>query len=486
MAPVEPSFLNSNAGPLAQLYTQIAVAGTLLAFICGNISNAHLNVPPAQHTRSQHTLHRRGIIIFATLALLGLVLSAYFAVARRVLSYRQWAEQGGENVPGTLWTGWYTKTADGKLIPNEEVVWQLGRWMQDTNIWVEGDSLALTSAKAWWWTQQQFAASLAWSAYVGIEARRRHMPTFTIMSFIVLSSLVGLNVAQNLFYIALLLTPDTAPSDKSTSDPLWAPIGGVQAVYSVLPSLLLAFTPHLPSALTLLTFQRWILPLLRANISIIVPKALKHRFNSTGAARRSYTPLFSILAVFALVMHIQQTFLAFGENTPRHRRSHFRFIWGHQEADQSYGSLERAGLAAGKVLDVLHTHPAISAAAWDVLLSAFSFCIYAAVRGIDPSGMLKYSLAPWLKLHDHAEEHETSSATKMDEPSKSKRGRKPSSSASNALTSSAKAVADAKVVHNVVESEDAATAGEAAALGWGLFVLGGLGVLSAAVCGADG
>ncbi len=176
MAPVEPSSLNSNAGPLAQFYTQVAVAGTLLAIVCGNISNAHRNLPPAQHTRRQHTLHRRGIAIFASLALLGLALSAYFAIARRLLSYRQWAEQGGEGVPGTLWTGWYVKTSDGAVIPREQSVWQLGRWARDTNIWRDGDTVAARSSKAWWWIQQQLAASLAWSAYVGIECMRSIRP----------------------------------------------------------------------------------------------------------------------------------------------------------------------------------------------------------------------------------------------------------------------------------------------------------------------
>lgn len=236
-------------------------------------------------------------------------------------------------------------------------------------------------------------------------------------------------------------------------------------------------------------------------------------------------------------------------------------------------------MAAGRVLDVLHTHPAVSAAAWDVLLSAVSFCVYAAVRGIDPSAMLKYSLAPWLKLSSASNEDVPVTSTKpAAASSKQKRGRKASSSAaSNAITSGAKAAADAvksttkrkssgtgrrptrtkedddrvanittenilestrrstrvknpqqlsritsrdtddedededqeediddsfvptpatkrdvsSVVHSMAEAMpgnmgEVETAGEAAALGWGMFVLGGLGVLSSAVLGADG
>ena len=62
-----------------------------------------------------------------------------------------------------------------------------------------------------WWGEQIDLATLAWGMLLAIEGRRRKIPH--LWAFMVLAQLVGLSFAQNLFFIAMLLTPVPLPNN---------------------------------------------------------------------------------------------------------------------------------------------------------------------------------------------------------------------------------------------------------------------------------
>lgn len=76
-----------------------------------------------------------------------------------------------------MWSGWYAKTNEkeglydglslGSLLKGEG--WQLGRWMQDSDLWMETNEAALGTATGFWWTSQNFVGLVVWSAFVGVE-----------------------------------------------------------------------------------------------------------------------------------------------------------------------------------------------------------------------------------------------------------------------------------------------------------------------------
>jgi hypothetical protein len=173
MAPVEPEFFNSNAQPLLLFALHSGAIAALLGVITRFIYRAR-NTPPAIRTRENHPKHRRGISTFALLTLLSLGLTTYHAFSWRYASYQNWAQERAVVIPGTLWDGWYANpaapedTLGGRL---GLTGWQLGRWMQDTDLVAEVDAVSVATPRGFWWTYQSFAGLVVWSIFAGVEGR---------------------------------------------------------------------------------------------------------------------------------------------------------------------------------------------------------------------------------------------------------------------------------------------------------------------------
>lgn len=78
------------------------------------------------------------------------------------------------------------------------------------------DALEIVAEKArrFWWGQQIDLATIPWTLLLTIEGRRRRMPY--LWAYLLLAHLVNLSFAQNLFYVALLLTPFPLPGGATT------------------------------------------------------------------------------------------------------------------------------------------------------------------------------------------------------------------------------------------------------------------------------
>lgn len=84
------------------------------------------------------------------------------------------------------------------------------RWLADTPIYQDAFEIVAEKARRLWWGQQIDLALVPWSVLLAIEGMRRRIPN--LFAFLCLAHLVNLSFAQNLFYVALLLTPTPLPA----------------------------------------------------------------------------------------------------------------------------------------------------------------------------------------------------------------------------------------------------------------------------------
>lgn len=122
---------------------------------------------------------------------------------------------------------------------------------------------------------------------------------------------------------------------------------------------------------------------------------------SWGAARRSHhkdrlalTDLFRFMAVMTLVLHGVATFTGLRYNVPHaHYHRHSRLLpWDIEERSR----WERTTTAVGKLLGATRDHPVAAAVGYDVLISALSVGLWAAVRSLGAGDILA-SVVPLYK-----------------------------------------------------------------------------------------
>ncbi|KAI8232874.1 hypothetical protein K4K54_011301 [Colletotrichum sp. SAR 10_86] len=86
----------------------------------------------------------------------------------------------------------------------------VGRWLSDTPVHLDALEIIAEKARRFWWGQQIELATISWSLLLAVEGRRRNIPS--LWAYLSLAHLVNLSFAQNLFYLALILTPTPAQS----------------------------------------------------------------------------------------------------------------------------------------------------------------------------------------------------------------------------------------------------------------------------------
>ncbi len=165
--------------------------------------------------------------VFSTLAALSLLFVVYWRWSFVALSYSVWADERGVDLP------------ERSVILCAEIVFlrsliahnglsifgdkgafrggehpgrlQLARWLNDTPIYQDALEIVAEKARRAWWGEQLDLSMVAWGMLVAIEGRRRKIPY--LWAFMALANLIGLSFAQNLFYVAMLLTPVPLPDN---------------------------------------------------------------------------------------------------------------------------------------------------------------------------------------------------------------------------------------------------------------------------------
>lgn len=86
-------------------------------------------------------------------------------------------------------------------------------WLSETPVLLNALEIITEKARRLWWGQQLDVATIAWTALLAVEGRRRRIPH--LWAYALLPHLVSLSFAQNLFYVALLQTPSPIPPQET-------------------------------------------------------------------------------------------------------------------------------------------------------------------------------------------------------------------------------------------------------------------------------
>jgi len=87
------------------------------------------------------------------------------------------------------------------------------RWLSDTAVYQDAAEVVAEKSRRHWWGQQIDVAKISWALLLAIEGRRRGIPF--LWAYLSLAHLVNLSFAQNLFYLAMLLTPAPIPKPNA-------------------------------------------------------------------------------------------------------------------------------------------------------------------------------------------------------------------------------------------------------------------------------
>lgn len=381
---------------------------------------------------------------------------------------------------------------------------------------------------------------------LAIEGRRRQIPF--LWAYALLSQLVGLSFAQNLFHVAMLLTPTPIALHDSKIARLgnsifppkpanWTPKPLFFILSVILNSGVALFLPYaagtkwFPAAIWLakgLSFAPLVLP-------AIIPQSWGSTYLDYHESYDATTRLFQLASTASALLHAQTSIASILSNLPdayRHRHS-IKIPFDTEKRS----AWERSATAFERALGAMSDHPVVAAAGKDVLLSGLSIGLWAAVRAMDVGDILQ-SAVPRHKTAENTSPHVPSpdttdgatSASKSPTPAPEasmplRRRDRASSSRYSSVRSSVgpeengtpaptprrrgrprkvkpehehdpeEDAQDATYVPAPDDDDKASVMGdvlpgddfdwESAALAWGLTALGGLGMGSSAVYGAE-
>ncbi|KAK3379490.1 hypothetical protein B0T24DRAFT_521171 [Lasiosphaeria ovina] len=401
MAPIalesEPSYL-----PLALALSHAAAVVYLSSKVGRSLYRARRELGPAQDTRHRSAQRSNLTIVFASLAALGFVLAATSALSYLGLSYQTWADERGVAVPKSpSELSFWGRDAAG----TNATSLRLAYWLSDTPIHLDALEIVAERARRLWWGQQLDVATVSWMTLLAIEGRRRKIPH--LWAYALLAHLVGLSFAQNLFYVAMLLTPSPFSGTQSRLERLlnralppkpdnWWPKPVLFFVpltlnYGAIISLPYAVgTASFPVTAVLaraLTFAPLVLP-------AIVPESWGVVYPDPHGVYGTFNKLFQFMSAAGLLMHAKATAVGLWHNMPeayKHRHS-IKIPFDTEKRSK----WERSATAVEKVLGSMTDHPAVTGAGRDVLMCGLSLGLWAAVRAMDTGDMLQ-SIVPGYK-----------------------------------------------------------------------------------------
>ncbi|ORY69843.1 uncharacterized protein BCR38DRAFT_93953 [Pseudomassariella vexata] len=410
MAPVEmnhePSYM-----ALAVTLAHLGLIVYLTYSVGASLYTSYRSLPPSQDTRQRLSQRVKLVPVFVGLSAVALSLATYSSIGYATLSYKTWADERGVDLPEHFIgeKGFFSDTKNSSQI-------YLTRWLNDTPVYYDALEIIAEKARRFWWGQQIDLATVTWSMLLAIEGRRRRVPLLS--AFMGLAHLVNLSFAQNLFYLALLLTPSPIPSGQ---DDLKLPVAPLASRWERIRNTLMPpkpdnWCPHpalylatlslnftavflLPYAVERPSFVTVVL-LTRAStfMPLLIPKVVPAKWGTVHAhphnAYSSFTGLFRFISVASFMLHAKASFLGLSYNAPdSHVHRHSRFIPWDVEKRSTW---ERGTTALGKVLGSTSDHPVVAAVGWDALICALSLGLWAAVRNADVQDIVT-SIVPFHK-----------------------------------------------------------------------------------------
>ncbi|KAI1393557.1 uncharacterized protein F4822DRAFT_16706 [Hypoxylon trugodes] len=397
--------------PLAAVGTHLISVVYLTYAIIASLYTSYKSLGPAQDTRSRLAQRKRLVPVFVGLAVAAFSVAAYTSVASAILSYKTWAYEHGVDRPEQ----YEQFTTKDELFPPPENTRRLdlsfiAHWLSDTPVYFDALEIVAEKARRFWWSQQIDVATAAFSILLSIEGRRRKIPLNA--AFLILAHLVNLSFAQNLFYIALLLTPTPL---SSSNDGLDLPVAPRRlSVFTWIrnnlvtpkprnwyphPSLLVTALAFSYSSILLLPYAaetpsfRTIAFLGRAStfLPVILPEVVPVNWGKVHShphgAYRSLIIIFRTVAAASFAIHVKSSIAGLAYNVPNsshHRHSVF-LPWDVEERT----TWERSTTALVKVLGSINDHPAVTAVGWDVLLCTLSLGLWVATRATNAQDVIQ-------------------------------------------------------------------------------------------------
>ncbi|KAF1939916.1 hypothetical protein EJ02DRAFT_435997 [Clathrospora elynae] len=404
MAPVDTdASTRSNSLPFALFGGQVLLVTVLSAHVLLTTRRAANSLPPSARTRAQDATRRRHAFTFSIIALLSLLSVGSFAFIWRAVSYVRWAEHGKHAIPNSIWTGWHGTGEHGN--------WHLGDWIADIDLVREFDAVGIMKPEGFLYTHQYFVGLIASSIFMGAEGRRRNLPTTTIASFVLLSSIGSLAYALSLFFITVLYTPLTIHRDgQPRHDALFTPYAFVYDTAIVASLVTLNLFPQLVSEYgdkSMLRLGYLTMPLFFAFAPQLVPVALGHKHTSKAAAHRSYAKVFYALSLASFLVYWRVWATNLYVNAPT-QHSHVYEVFanslGKKDSLKSNQFLTSVSNTALKLKNI-SKHPAISVTSFDVIFTAISLLTWTFTRDLDLHGILESSILSFLISKD--EKHVT-------------------------------------------------------------------------------
>jgi hypothetical protein len=157
----------SSLRPVAIFISYLSVAGLLTVSILRSLFRRWSMT--RQSNILKHGLSSRltGVQLFSALAALSLATTWYYMFAFLGRSYRKWAADHG--IPRA-------HDSLGHLGLSYIRELEVGRWLKDSALFKEAWESAISSPQRFWWTQQIFLFTAAWSYFLGIRgSTRRHL-----------------------------------------------------------------------------------------------------------------------------------------------------------------------------------------------------------------------------------------------------------------------------------------------------------------------
>ncbi|GAP88466.1 hypothetical protein SAMD00023353_1701820 [Rosellinia necatrix] len=382
------------------------------AYAVGNsLYTSYKSLGPVSNTRSRIDQRRRFIPWFAGLAITAFSVAIYYSVRSATLSYKTWAYEHGLDLAQRLLgeDGGFISDAD-----NSSRLLYIAHWLSNTPVYHEGLEIVAEKARRFWWGQQIDLGITAFSLMLATEGHRRNIPMRS--AFLALAHLVNLSFAQNLFFLALLLTPSPLPPGaenlKLPATPLptstwtrlrnrltiptkpngWAPHVMVFYATTTLNIGLTLIPPHVTgtSAFTMVTLlgrASTFLPVLLPRVTPVGWGSIQQRPHGTF---ESLTKLFKFLSAGALTLHVGTTVVALVSNAPGSHYHRHSALLPWDIAERSLW--EQSTTAFGKILGSTNDHPVVAAVGWDVVLCGLSVGIWAAARNTNARDMMNSSI----------------------------------------------------------------------------------------------
>lgn len=540
MAPIEADISNSNIRPIGLFASYLAAASGLTFFVSRNILfKAFKSLPPSQATRIRTTNRRKHVILFTSLAVVSLIVTIWQMFRVLSLSYRAWAYEMGQSLPqswvgeGGVWGEGKTGLALGRWLEDTDLLndaleiaveksrryWWTQQLILAAAAWsiylsVEGRRRNIRHLWAFMLLAQtvglSFAINLFFVAVLltsvplaprenesesprAVVKQRQKKSAFSDTSTSTLTQKTTDIVLSAWTRVRPFLPPSPTKPHHHTWEPhalaLFAPVLVSCICAFLLPYATgteLFFPLHLVSCLALLQplYPQFFMP---------------ESFGSTSPTH-SHVYLPRLISAVSFALHIKQSLVALLDADPgaySHRHSHY-LAYAHLPHEEERTKAYRSATAFGGVLGAFDDHPVVSLVGWDVLMCGLSLGLWAAIRGIHPGRILSAvglgtelpkstkKPAPRKRGNGSAktaaakEDDTTGTITKT--PAKSTRRRKKSTKSEGAddtidAAAEFKPPPSAEIDDMAFEGEeDLPENFESAALDWGLFALGGLGV----------